>query len=140
MLLWDLVMDEIVVPLRCYPSGGSPTLSSGSPSAHWDSIVPIGTLQPAPSMRDVPKLSPVVAHRAHVEPLAGLIFTQDSVLTICREGHIKIWVRPIQGDSSQSNASDTALGSDGSIDKLVTTSARSIGSNYKQPPPILLAD
>ncbi|KAM0939979.1 putative transcription factor WD40-like family [Dioscorea sansibarensis] len=140
LLLWDLVMDEIVVPLRCYPSGGSPTLSSGSPSAHWDSIVPVGTLQPAPSMRDVPKLSPVVAHRAHIEPLSGLIFTQDSVLTICREGHVKIWVRPTQGDSSQSNASDAALGSGSSIDKLVTTSARSIGSNYKQPPPILLAD
>uniref|UniRef100_A0A453K7J8 Uncharacterized protein n=1 Tax=Aegilops tauschii subsp. strangulata TaxID=200361 RepID=A0A453K7J8_AEGTS len=32
-------MDEIVVPLR-HPSGGSPTFSSGSPSAHWDSACP----------------------------------------------------------------------------------------------------
>ncbi|KAJ6968578.1 hypothetical protein NC653_036535 [Populus alba x Populus x berolinensis] len=32
-------------------------------------------------MRDVPKLSPVVAHRVHTEPLSGLVFTQECVLT-----------------------------------------------------------
>lgn len=105
-------MDEIAVPLR-HPSGGSPTFSSGSPSAHWDNITPNGTLLPAPSMRDVPKLSPVVAHRVHVEPLSGLDFTNESVLTICREGHIKIWVRPshAESNSGQSNSSgEVAIG------------------------------
>ncbi|XP_057984142.1 uncharacterized protein LOC131168601 [Malania oleifera] len=94
VLLWDMEMDEIVVPLRRCPPGGSPTYSTGSQSAHWDNISPVGTLQPAPSMQDVPKLSPLVAHRVHTEPLSGLIFTQESVLTACREGHIKIWMRP----------------------------------------------
>jgi WD repeat-containing protein 20 len=99
-------MDEIAVPLR-HPSGGSPTFSSGSPSAHWDDITPNGTLLPAPSMRDVPKLSPVVAHRVHIEPLSGLVFTNESVVTICREGHIKIWIRPSHAEShsGQSNSS-----------------------------------
>ncbi|KAJ4819023.1 Transducin/WD40 repeat-like superfamily protein [Rhynchospora pubera] len=106
LLLWDLAMDEIAVPLR-HPSGGSPTFSSGSPSAHWDNITPNGTLLPAPSMRDVPKLSPVVAHRVHVEPLSGLLFTNESILTVCREGHVKIWVRPSHADTNpaQSNSS-----------------------------------
>ncbi|XP_078440820.1 catabolite repression protein creC-like [Wolffia australiana] len=95
LLLWDLEMDEIVAPVR-RPPGGSPTFSSGSHSAHWENanLCPVGTLQPAPSMRDVPKLSPLVAHRAHLEPLSGLVFADVSVLTICRDGHLKIWARP----------------------------------------------
>ena len=100
-------MDEIVVPLRRCP-GGSPTFSAGGQSSHWDSIVPIGTLQPAPSMRDVPKISPLVVHRVHTEPLSGLIFTQESVLTACREGHIKVWMRPGVADGQSSN-SETLL-------------------------------
>ncbi|KAK9128143.1 hypothetical protein Syun_016940 [Stephania yunnanensis] len=107
LLLWDLVMDELVVPLR-RPSGGSPTFSTGSQSAHWDTLTPVGTLQPAPSMRDVPKLSPLVAHRVHNEPLSDLIFTQESVLTACREGHIKIWMRPAHCEN-QSSSSENVL-------------------------------
>ncbi|CAO2824260.1 unnamed protein product [Amaranthus hypochondriacus] len=98
LLLWDLEMNEIVVPLRRAPGGspriGSPTYSTASQSPHWDSACSTGTLQPSPSMRDVPKLSPVVAHRVHTEPLSGVIFTEESVLTACREGHIKVWMRP----------------------------------------------
>lgn len=102
-------MDEIVVPLRRCPPGGSPTFSTGSQSFHWDNnISPVGTLQPAPSIRDVPKLSPLVAHRIHSEPLSGLVFTQESILTACREGHIKIWIRPSFAES-QSRESDTLL-------------------------------
>lgn len=102
-------MDEIVVPLRRCPPGGSPTFSTGSQSAHWDSISPLGTLQPAPCMRDVPKLSPVVAQRVHTEPLSGLIFTQESILTACREGHVKIWMRP--SSETQSSNSEALVGS-----------------------------
>lgn len=96
LLLWDLSMDEVVMPLRRLgPSGGSPTFSSGSgQSAHWDSAHPVGVLQPAPVRREVPKLAPVVAHRVHVEPLSGLIFTRDAILTVCHEGHVKVWARP----------------------------------------------
>ncbi|KAI7992812.1 WD repeat-containing protein 20 [Camellia lanceoleosa] len=128
LLLWDLSMDEIVVPLRRCPPGGSPTFSSGSPSSHWDSIVPVGTLQPAPSMRHVPKLSPLVAHRVHSEPQSGLIFTQESVLTACREGHVKIWMRPGLLEQQSSNSKATSSSSS----KGKTTSSSKIGgSSYK---------
>ncbi|KAH1030620.1 hypothetical protein J1N35_042794 [Gossypium stocksii] len=122
LLLWDLEMDEIVVPLRrCppggsptyssgYPPGGSPTFSTGSQSSHWDNVCPLGTLQPAPSIQDVPKISPLVAHRVHTEPLSGLIFTPESVLTVCRQGHIKVWMRP-SGAESQSSNSETVSSS-----------------------------
>lgn len=109
LLLWDLEMDELVVPMR-RAHGGSPTMSTGSQSPHWDTAYPAGTLRPAPSMRDVPKLSPLVVHRVHTEPLSGLIFTQESVLTVCREGHIKIWVRPSSSNEDQSTTSDSLSG------------------------------
>ncbi|KAK4353312.1 hypothetical protein RND71_028830 [Anisodus tanguticus] len=124
LLLWDLEMDEIVVPMR-RPPGGSPTFSTGSQSSsHWDNAFPVGTLQPAPSMRDIPKISPLVTHRVHTEPLSGLNFTHESVLTVCREGHIKIWMRPGFGES-QLNNSDT----------LLSTSLKeknALSSSYKQ--------
>lgn len=102
LLLWDLEVDEIVVPLR-RPPGGSPKYGTGSQSSQWDNACTVTTLQPAPSMRDVPKISPVVAHRVHTEPLSGLIFTQESVLTVCREGHIKFWTRPGAAESQTNN-------------------------------------
>ncbi|KAG0503944.1 hypothetical protein HPP92_004016 [Vanilla planifolia] len=128
LLLWDLEMDEIAVPFRFNPPGGSPTLSHGSHSAHWDAIVPLGTLQPSPSTWDVPKLSPIVVHRAHVEPLSGLCFTKESVVTICREGHIKIWARPGEIDVGQSN-SDVVI----SNDRLAaSTTLITNGSSHRQ--------
>lgn len=121
-------MDEIVVPLRRCPPGGSPTYSTGSQSSHWDNVSPLGTLQPASSIRDVPKISPVVAHRVHTEPLSGLIFTQESVLTVCQEGHIKIWTRPGVAESQSSN---TETLSSSAKDKLLLPSK--IGSSsYRQ--------
>ncbi|KAF9680286.1 hypothetical protein SADUNF_Sadunf06G0105500 [Salix dunnii] len=129
LLLWDLEMDEIVVPLRRCPPGGSPTFSTGSQSSHWDSVIPVGTLQPAPSMRDVPKLSPVVAHRAHTEPLSGLVFRQESVLTVCREGHIKIWMRP---GTSESQSSNSETISSTSLKEKPLLSSKTGSSAYKQ--------
>lgn len=129
MLLWDLEMDEIVVPLRRCPPGGSPTYSAGSQSSHWDNALPVGTLQPAPIMRDVPKISPLVAHRVHTEPLSGLMFTQESVLTVCREGHIKVWMRPGVSES-QSNNSETMLST--SLKEKPLSSGKVGSSSYKQ--------
>lgn len=133
LLLWDLEMDEIVVPLRRPPGGsptfGSPTFSAGSQSSHWDNAVPLGTLQPAPSMRDVPKISPLVAHRVHTEPLSSLVFTQESVLTACREGHIKIWTRPGIAESQPSNT-ETLLAT--SLKEKPSLSSKISSSSYKQ--------
>lgn len=127
LLLWDLEMDEIVVPMR-RPPGGSPTLSTGSQSAHWDGACPVGTLQPALSMRVVPKLSPLTAHRVHTEPLSGLIFTQESVLTSCREGHIKIWMRPGLAESQFSGSDNTLLSSN--LKEKPLSSAKVSNSGY----------
>ncbi|CAN6977369.1 unnamed protein product [Brassica rapa subsp. trilocularis] len=135
LLLWDLEMDEIVVPLR-RPPGGSPTYSTGSQSAHWDNAIPMGTLQPAPCKRDVPKLSPVIAHRVHTEPLSGLMFTQESVVTACREGHIKIWTRPSasesQSNSSEANPAIALLSSSFPKDNKGSLSSKIGGSSLKQ--------
>ena len=124
-------MNEIVVPLRRAPGGspriGSPTYSTASQSPHWDSACSTGTLQPSPSMRDVPKLSPVVAHRVHTEPLSGVIFTEESVLTACREGHIKVWMRPGCVENRISN-SESILNVDFK-EKIAMT--KNSGSGYK---------
>ncbi|KAH0469790.1 hypothetical protein IEQ34_001348 [Dendrobium chrysotoxum] len=144
LLLWDLEMDEISLPLRYPPTGGSPTFSSGSNSARWDTISPIGTLQPSPSMRDVPKLSPLTVHRAHVDPLSGLIFTEDSVVTICREGHIKIWSRPVDTEIISQANSDTVVNnlsatSEENHDRQVISPSRKVnGTSYKQTASIFL--
>ncbi|XP_051130383.1 probable catabolite repression protein creC [Andrographis paniculata] len=108
LLLWDFEMDELIVPVRRLP-GGSPTFSAGSRSSHWDGLASAGTLRPAPSIRDVPKLSPLVVHRVHTEPLSGLIFVRDSVLTASRDGHIKIWSRPDSSGGGSKNPENTSL-------------------------------
>ncbi|KAM0882168.1 hypothetical protein ACQ4PT_032461 [Festuca glaucescens] len=139
LLLWDLAMDEIVVPLR-HPSGGSPTFGSGSPSAHWDNVCPpTCILQPSPRMRHVPKLSPLIAHRVHTDPLSGLVFSIETILTICREGLVKIWARPGHGESNQRpNSSELALSHTASKDRAITSSNKSSGSSFKQPSSLLL--
>lgn len=131
LLLWDLAMDEIALPLRG-PPGGSPTFASRSHSVHWDSVIPAGSLQPAPSMQDVPKISPLVAHRVHVDPLSGVIFTNESIVTISREAHIKIWMRPDHSDNSQSNSPDTVVPIAILKDRPIASSIKTSGSSYKQ--------
>jgi WD repeat-containing protein 20 len=139
LLLWDLVPDEIVVPLR-HPSSGSPTFSSGSPTAHWDNACPpTGVLQPSPKMRHVPKLSPLVAHRVHADPLSGLVFTSESIITICREGLIKIWARPGESEDNQpSHTSEFVLGGAVTRDRVITCSNKTSASSFKKPSSVLI--
>ncbi|KAL8140455.1 hypothetical protein V2J09_006476 [Rumex salicifolius] len=131
LLLWDFSMDEIVVPLRRCPPGGSPTYSTASQSSHWDNAVALGTLQPAPSIRDIPKLSPLVANRVHSEPLSGLVFTQDFLLTASREGHIKIWTRPGSSENPSNNNSQETLANNGAKEKLSLTGTVGGSTNCK---------
>ncbi|KAL5711431.1 hypothetical protein ACHQM5_021888 [Ranunculus cassubicifolius] len=130
LLLWDLVMDELVVPLRRAP-GGSPTFSTGSQSSHWDNIPAVGTLQPAPSTLTIPKLSPLVVHRVHSEPLSGLVFTQESVLTVCREGHIKVWMRPGYAETqpASTSSSETILPTTNSKEKPPPLAGKVVGGS-----------
>ena len=90
-------------------------------------------------MRDVPKLSPLVAHRVHADPLSGLVFTNESILTICREGLIKIWARPDQSENNQqSNSSEFVLGSPVPKDRVITSSNKVGGSSFKKPSSVLV--
>lgn len=102
LLLWDLSMDEVVVPLRMAPvSGGSPSmLSTNQTTAGWDGAMhSAGPLRHAPARKEVPKLAPVMAHRVHAEPLSGLLFSKEAIVTACHEGHLKIWDRPGHSDN-----------------------------------------
>jgi hypothetical protein len=86
-------------------------------------------------MRDVPKLSSLVAHRVHVDPLSGLEFTSESILTICREGLIKIWARPSHSENNQQpDSSDQIIGNATAKDKMLTSSnkAGTSSSSFKQ--------
>lgn len=138
LLLWDLAMDEIALPLRG-PPGGSPTFASRNHSAHWDSVIPAGSLQPAPSMQDVPKISPLVAHRVHVDPLSGVIFTNESIITSSREAHIKIWMRPGHSDNSQSNSPDAVVPIAILKDRPIASSIKTSSSSHKQPTSVIFS-
>jgi hypothetical protein len=110
LLLWDLAIDEMVVPLRKFSGtlSRSPPSFAGGQAAHWDDSQQIGKLHPAPARKEVPKLAPVMAHKVHQEPLAGLSFTKDAILTSDHEGHVKIWLRPApEGDSPPSSSDNT---------------------------------
>ncbi|GAB2272383.1 hypothetical protein Dimus_007209 [Dionaea muscipula] len=114
LLLWDLVMDDIVVPLSRSLLSRSQGSGSQSPHANGSYPAAVGSLLPSPKQKDIPKLAPLVAHRVDHEPLSGLIFTRDSVLTACREGHIKIWMRPtasssVKGQGQLSNGGDAIV-------------------------------
>ena len=118
------------MPLRrLAPSGGSPTFSSGSGQAsYWDNPQHrFGVLQAPPVRREVPKLSPVVAHRVHVEPLSGILFTKDAILTVCHEGLIKVWTRPHNLVESLDNATDNSKDSN-CTSAMTTTSNSNLGS------------
>ncbi|KAJ8510158.1 hypothetical protein OPV22_000592 [Ensete ventricosum] len=105
LLLWDLVMDELLMmpppPTPRRLPGGSPTLSSVRSHSATTPLL----LLPAPSIGDIPKISPLVAQCVHTDPLSALIFTDESVIAISREAHIKIWERPQNHQPTQSGGS-----------------------------------
>ncbi|MQL72773.1 hypothetical protein Taro_005107 [Colocasia esculenta] len=72
-----------------------------------------------------------------IEPLSGLVFTNESVITLCREGHLKIWVRPGHTDGSQPISSEAVLSTSASKDRPLTSAVKASSSSFKQPPAIL---
>ncbi|GJP31668.1 hypothetical protein CLOM_g14725 [Closterium sp. NIES-68] len=72
-------------------SGGS---SGALRDAAASNAAAAGVLVPPPSRKDVPRISPVMAHKVHVEPLSSLAFAREGVLTACHEGCVKLWIRP----------------------------------------------
>ena len=37
--------------------------------------------------------------KVHAEPLSHLVFREDAVVTACRRGQVKVWVRPAAAGS-----------------------------------------
>jgi len=49
---------------------------------------------PSPKRIHVPRLPPVTAHAVHAEPLSGLAFVNDALVTGDMGGVVKTWMRP----------------------------------------------
>ncbi|XP_074583268.1 putative catabolite repression protein creC [Curcuma longa] len=116
LLLWDLAIDELAVPLYG-PVSGSPATKSDH-SANGDSVSTTVAILPSPSMSVVPKISPIATQRVHLDPLSGLVFTKASLLTVSREGHIKIWGRPTDKENGHSDSLKCLSAKNRSIDRI----------------------
>eukprot|EP00271_Cylindrocystis_brebissonii_P004816 TRINITY_DN1672_c0_g1_i1.p1 TRINITY_DN1672_c0_g1~~TRINITY_DN1672_c0_g1_i1.p1 ORF type:complete len:647 (+),score=111.38 TRINITY_DN1672_c0_g1_i1:968-2908(+) len=139
LLLWDLRVDEVVLPLRWQQqqqagSSGAlsarPSLDLGQGAQHPHSTSSparrvVGVLQPAPLSKDVPRLTAIMAHQLHTEPLSDLAFFKDAIVTIDYEGQIKIWSRP----SAETVATPGALGG-----ATVTSPSPALGASSSVPP------
>lgn len=45
--------------------------------------------------------------KIHSEPLSHLLFREDAIVTACRRGQVKVWVRPASSTGSGSSAPTT---------------------------------
>lgn len=82
----------------------------GSSSSYCSPFALPGLIQqPSPRLLVVRELHPSADNLPHRAPLSGLIFTQNSVLTSCRDGVVKIWKRP--GAPAESRPSNEASSS-----------------------------
>ncbi|THU45759.1 hypothetical protein C4D60_Mb02t21370 [Musa balbisiana] len=72
-------------------------------------------------------------------PLSGLIFTRESIVTISREGHIKIWMRPEHGESNQSSSSEAIVTTSSTKDRPAAASTKTSSSSFKQPSSVLFS-
>ncbi|GAB2257749.1 hypothetical protein Droror1_Dr00013909 [Drosera rotundifolia] len=91
--LWNFRKDVMDPAGERNPSDGSQ--GQGSSSSYRSPMALPGPIQqPSRRLQDIMELHQPVACHAHAAPLSGLIFTQESVLTSCRMGLVKIWTRP----------------------------------------------
>lgn len=54
----------------------------------------VQTIRPPEPRSHVAMLQPMMAKGIHVDPLAGITFREDAIMTSDRRGHIKVWKRP----------------------------------------------
>lgn len=52
------------------------------------------TVHPCLPRSEVAILQPVMAKSIDSDPLCSITFREDSIITTCRKGHIKFWIRP----------------------------------------------
>lgn len=51
-------------------------------------------VRPPEPRSHVAMLQPMMAKNVHVEPLSGITFREDAIMTSDRRGHIRVWKRP----------------------------------------------
>lgn len=65
--------------------------SNGTQEQQWEDF-PIYV--PAKLNSEVSTIRPIVAYRAHMEPISDLKFTKEVIITSCWGGFSKFWLRP----------------------------------------------
>ncbi|ORX92690.1 WD40 repeat-like protein [Basidiobolus meristosporus CBS 931.73] len=99
LLLWDFSVNALHRP-KGYSSNrrGSVPFILPAPSRRRFNDPQVedrkGAVHPALSKSDVAILQPVMTKSVHGEPLNSVAFREDAVITTCRRGHIKVWLRP----------------------------------------------
>ncbi|KAG0305393.1 hypothetical protein BGZ98_004195 [Dissophora globulifera] len=54
----------------------------------------VQVIRPAEPRSHLAMLQPLLATTVHQEPLSGIVFREDAIMTSDRRGHIKVWKRP----------------------------------------------
>ncbi|CAG8475617.1 4438_t:CDS:2 [Dentiscutata heterogama] len=98
LLLWDFSVNALHKPKS---SGRRASLASQS---HATSVglrrnlaereILKNTIHPCLPRSEVAILQPIMDISIDSDPLSSLTFREDSIITTCRKGHIKIWARP----------------------------------------------
>ncbi|RIB28042.1 WD40-repeat-containing domain protein [Gigaspora rosea] len=99
LLLWDFSVNALHKP----KSAGSHRRSSLASQSHVSTVlrrnlvereIIKNTIHPCLPRSEVAILQPVMDKSIDGDPLCSLTFREDSIITTCRKGHIKIWARP----------------------------------------------
>ncbi|PKC74547.1 WD40 repeat-like protein [Rhizophagus irregularis] len=100
LLLWDFSVSALHKP----KSPGSHRRASLASQSHATTValrrniveheLTKNTVHPCLPRSEVAILQPVMAKSIDSDPLCSITFREDSIITTCRKGHIKFWIRP----------------------------------------------
>ncbi|CAG8501598.1 8175_t:CDS:2 [Ambispora leptoticha] len=97
LLLWDFSVNALHKP-KSSNSHRRASLASQSAvttaSLRRNLVEPKNTIHPCLPRSQVAILQPVMSKSIDPDPLCSITFREDSIITTCRKGHIKIWGRP----------------------------------------------
>ncbi|KAH7059349.1 WD40-repeat-containing domain protein [Linnemannia elongata] len=99
LLLWDFSVGALHKPKaddrQSLKSGhGFSSLFRHQHKAHGGVAQGMQVVRPPEPRSHVAMLQPLMAKGIHQEPLAGITFREDAIMTSDRRGHIKVWKRP----------------------------------------------
>jgi len=151
LLLWDFsvnnlsrprTMSTMITPVKrkSSKSNSSTMVTNQAVVTNQDSTdySSDGLIVPSLPRNEVPTLQPIMTHRAHQEPLTDIAFLEDSVVTACQGGLVKVWYRPGKippvsikdlqksDDKSSTTVSDKTEKLDKNGESLTTTNSKAI--------------